>query len=56
MTQPNFSSNPRRISSGSEAPPEMQVRSVAVWAGGGSYLVVRERGRTGLKERGQQAE
>ena len=33
MTQPNFSSNPRRISSGSEAPPEMQVRSVAVWAG-----------------------
>jgi hypothetical protein len=32
MTQPNFSSNPRRISSGSEAPPEMQVRSVVVWA------------------------
>ena len=31
--QPNFSSNPRRISTGSEAPPEMHTRSVAAFAG-----------------------
>ena len=34
--QPNFSSNPRRISTGSEAPPEMHTRSDAACAGSAS--------------------